>query len=79
MALKIAKGSAGQRITLRLSARIRSADVEVISEEMTGKAERMRAVMVPDIPKIDPDRHPDLGASAWLFRDKVLHRLFHGK
>jgi hypothetical protein len=25
-----------------------------------------RAVMAPDIPKINPDRYPDLGASAWL-------------
>jgi hypothetical protein len=37
-----------------------------------------RAVMTPDIPKIDPDRHPDLGASACYFRDKVLRRIFHG-
>jgi hypothetical protein len=38
-----------------------------------------RAVMAPDIPKIDPDRHPDPGASAWYFRDKVLRRIFHGQ
>jgi hypothetical protein len=38
-----------------------------------------RAVMAPDVPKIDPDRHPDLGASEWYFRDEVPHRLFHGK
>ena len=38
-----------------------------------------RAVMAPDIPKIDPDRHPDPGASAWYFRDKVQHRIFHGQ
>jgi hypothetical protein len=37
-----------------------------------------RAVMAPDIPKIDPDRHPDLGVSAWYFRNEVLLRLFHG-
>jgi hypothetical protein len=30
-----------------------------------------------DIPKIDPDRHPDPGASAWYFRDMVLLRIFH--
>jgi anti-anti-sigma regulatory factor len=41
MTLKIAKGSDGQRTTLRLSGRIRSADVENITEEMKGKAERI--------------------------------------
>ena len=25
-----------------------------------------RAVMAPDVPKVDPDRHPGLGTSAWL-------------
>jgi hypothetical protein len=35
-----------------------------------------RAVMAPDIPKIDPDRRPDPGVSAWYFRDEVLHMLF---
>jgi hypothetical protein len=35
------------------------------------------AVMAPDIPKIDPDRRPDPGASAWYFRDEVLRMLFH--
>jgi hypothetical protein len=24
-----------------------------------------RAVMAPDVPKVDPDRHPGLGTSAW--------------
>jgi hypothetical protein len=38
-----------------------------------------RAVMAPDIPKIDPDRHPNLGDTAWNFRDEGMHRLFHGK
>jgi hypothetical protein len=33
--------------------------------------------MAPDIPKIDPDHRPDLGASAWYFRYEVLHMLFH--
>jgi hypothetical protein len=33
--------------------------------------------MAPDIPKIDPDRRPDPGASAWYFRDEVLRILFH--
>jgi hypothetical protein len=33
--------------------------------------------MAPDIPKIDPDRSPDPGASAWYFRDEVLRMLFH--
>ena len=36
-----------------------------------------RAVMTPDIPKIDPDRHLDLGAAAWCFRDEVLRLLLH--
>jgi hypothetical protein len=26
-----------------------------------------RAVVAPDISQIDPDRHPDLGLSAWDF------------
>ena len=34
--------------------------------------------MAPDIPKIDPDRHPNLGDAAWNFRDEVLRWLFHG-
>jgi hypothetical protein len=34
------------------------------------------AVMVPDIPKIDPDRRTDPGASAWYFRDELLRMLF---
>jgi hypothetical protein len=38
-----------------------------------------RAVMAPDIPKIDPDRHPDPRASEWYFRDEVLRRIFHGQ
>jgi hypothetical protein len=25
-----------------------------------------RAVMAPDVPKVDPDRYPDLGTSAWF-------------
>ncbi|HTF69047.1 MAG TPA: hypothetical protein VK638_40840, partial [Edaphobacter sp.] len=37
------------------------------------------AVMAPDIPKINADRHPDLGLPARNFRDEVLRRLFHGK
>ena len=37
-----------------------------------------RAVMAPDIPKVDPDRHPDPGAAAWNFRNEVLRWLFHG-
>ena len=39
MTLKIIKGSAGQQMTLRLSGRIRSADVEVIRQEMNGRTE----------------------------------------
>jgi hypothetical protein len=38
-----------------------------------------RAVMAPDIPKVDSDRHPDPGDAAWYFRDEVLRRIFHGK
>jgi hypothetical protein len=37
-----------------------------------------RAVMAPDISKVDPDRHLDLGAAEWNFRDKVMRQLFHG-
>jgi hypothetical protein len=38
-----------------------------------------RAVMAPDIPKIDPDRHLDLRGAASNFRDEVMRWLFHGK
>jgi hypothetical protein len=31
-----------------------------------------RAVMAPDILKIDPDRHPNLGNAAWNFRDDEM-------
>jgi hypothetical protein len=37
-----------------------------------------RAVMAPDIPKVNPDRHPDPGTAAWYFRDEMLRWLFHG-
>ena len=33
--------------------------------------------MAPDIPEIDPDRHPNLGDAAWNFRDEVFQWLFH--
>jgi hypothetical protein len=33
--------------------------------------------MAPDIPKVDPDRHPDPGAAACNFRDEVLRWPFH--
>jgi hypothetical protein len=36
-----------------------------------------RAVMAPNISKIDPDCYPDLGASPWYFRDEVLRMPFH--
>jgi hypothetical protein len=36
-----------------------------------------RAVMTPDIAKIDPDRDFDLDSSAWCFRDEVLRLLLH--
>jgi hypothetical protein len=35
--------------------------------------------MAPDIPKVDADRHLDLGVPAWNFSDKVLRWLLHGK
>ena len=38
-----------------------------------------RAVMAPDISKVDPDRHLNLRAAAWNFRNEVLRRLFHGE
>ena len=34
--------------------------------------------MAPDIPKIDPDRHPNLSDPAWNFGDEVLSWFFHG-
>ena len=37
-----------------------------------------RAVMAPDIPKVDSDRHPDPGAAAWNFSDEAPRWLFHG-
>src|SRR6202035_3718379 len=37
-----------------------------------------RAVMAPDISKVDTDRHLDPGPSAWNFRNEVLRRVFHG-
>ncbi|HTF66068.1 MAG TPA: hypothetical protein VK638_25615 [Edaphobacter sp.] len=30
------------------------------------------AVMAPDVTKIDPDRHLELGVPAWNFRDEAL-------
>jgi hypothetical protein len=38
-----------------------------------------RAVMAPDIAKVDPDRHLDPGLPAWNFRDEVLRWLLHGQ
>jgi hypothetical protein len=37
-----------------------------------------RAVVAPDVPKIDPDPHPNLGDAAWNFRDEVFRWLLHG-
>ena len=37
-----------------------------------------RAVMAPDISKVDTDRHLNPGPSVWNFRDEVLRRVFHG-
>jgi hypothetical protein len=31
-----------------------------------------RAVMAPDIPKVDADRHLELGLPAWDFRDEMI-------
>jgi len=36
-----------------------------------------RAVMAPDIPKVDPDRHPNLKAAPGYFCDEFLRMLFH--
>jgi hypothetical protein len=36
-----------------------------------------RAVMAPDIPKVDADCYPNLRAGPWYFRDEVLRMLFH--
>src|ERR1700760_1978977 len=38
-----------------------------------------RAVVTPDIAKVDPDSHLDLALPAWDFRDEVLRWLLHGK
>jgi hypothetical protein len=38
-----------------------------------------RAVMAPDISKVDADCHLDPGLSAWNFRDEMLRWLFHGE
>ena len=35
-----------------------------------------RAVMTPDIAKIDPNRHLNPGAAPWYFRDEILRRFF---
>jgi hypothetical protein len=37
-----------------------------------------RAVMTPDIAKIDPDRNREPGLPAWNFSDEMLRRLLHG-
>jgi hypothetical protein len=37
-----------------------------------------RAVMAPDVSKVDTDRRLDLRQPAWNFSDEVMHRL-HGK
>ena len=37
-----------------------------------------RAVVVPDISKVDTDRHLNPGLSAWDVCDEVLRWLFHG-
>src|SRR5260370_18304370 len=38
-----------------------------------------RAVIAPDIPKVDPDRYPNPGAAAWNFSDEVMRWLLHGE
>jgi hypothetical protein len=38
-----------------------------------------RAVMAPDVAKVDTDRNLNLGLSAWDFSDGVLRWLLHGK
>ena len=61
MTLKIAKDSSGQRITLRLSGRIRSADVEVIKEELKGEAEEI-VLDLEEVTLVDLDVVRFLGA-----------------
>jgi hypothetical protein len=34
--------------------------------------------MAPEISKIDPDHHQDVGGAVWKFYDEVLRCLFHG-
>jgi hypothetical protein len=38
-----------------------------------------RAVMAPDVAKVDANRHLDHGLSVWGFCEEVIPRLFHGK
>jgi hypothetical protein len=55
MTLKITNGSDGQRTTLRLSGRIRSADVEDIREAMKAKAERI-VLDLEEVTLVDKER-----------------------
>jgi anti-anti-sigma regulatory factor len=61
MTLRITTGSADQRITLRLSGRIRSADVEVIREEMMNKAKGV-VLDLEEVTLVDLDVVRFLGA-----------------
>jgi hypothetical protein len=61
MTLKIAKGFTGRRITLRLSGRIRSADIEVIGEEMKGRTEGV-VLDLEEVALVDLDVVHFLGA-----------------
>jgi hypothetical protein len=38
-----------------------------------------RAVVAPNIPKVDADRHLEVGLPAWDFSDEVLRWLLHGQ
>ena len=61
MTLKIVSGHAGQRMILRLSGRIRSTDVEVIREELHGKA-RGAVLDLEEVTLVDLDVVRFLGA-----------------
>jgi anti-anti-sigma regulatory factor len=62
MTLRITTGSDGQGTTLRLSGRIRSTDIENISEAMKGRAERI-VLDLEEVTLVDLDVVRFLGVS----------------